>query len=182
MADDRDDKGRFLPGNSTKRPNWPKGTSGHPARYRTLAPLKKRIEAYFEHQDTKDKPYSKSGIARALELTTSGLDRYYNGEVQTAHPGIVGYLEQSMMRLEEQREEWIVDKARFTPGLALAMKNHHDWRDDKRLHVEHSGEQQQVLMVLPPDLARVLAERRGETIEGIEGIDTTYRIIEGEVT
>ena len=41
------------------------------------------------------------------------------------------------------------------------------------------GEGQEVIMQLPPDLAQVLAERRGETIEDI---DTTYKVIEGEVT
>jgi hypothetical protein len=41
------------------------------------------------------------------------------------------------------------------------------------------GEGQEVIMQLPPDLAQVLAERRGETIEDI---DTTYKVIEGGVT
>ena len=70
-----------------------------------------------------------------------------------------------------------------TQAAALWLKNRRpdDWRDDKHIHVEHGGEQR-VLMVLPPDLAQTLAERRGETIEGIEGINTTYKVLEKEVT
>ena len=90
------------------------------------------------------------------------------------HPDTTRYF---MTCVEEQREEMLLDKERYTPGLPLALKQL-GWRDDKHITVDNK-EEQVVIMQLPPDLAKVLAERRGETIEAI---DTTYKIIQDEVT
>ena len=68
-----------------------------------------------------------------------------------------------------------------TQAAALWLKNRRpdDWRDDRHIHVDTTGTQQ-VIMMLPPDLAQVLAARRGEKLEDMDIIETTYKVIENE--
>ena len=178
---DRDAEGRFLPGNRYMAPRWVKGQSGKPARY-TPRKLEHAITGYVNTCLEQNLPISRAGLAVVLNMTSQGLGQYRRGEIGKSdddRAGCAFVLEAFDTLLEAQIESRLDSKEYATTGLIFKAKNMFPdrWTDTKHLNVDTQGDQQ-VIMMLPPDLAQTLAERRGETIEAI---DTTYKVIENEV-
>ena len=182
VIDDRDAQGRFLPGNRYMAPRWVKGQSGKPARY-TPRKLEHALTEYVNHCFDLGVPLARAALAAHLGMTTPGYMCYLKGEIgktEDDRAGCTFVLERFETLLEAQIELGLGSKEYSTTGLIFKAKNLFPgrWTDTKHLNVDTQGDQQ-VIMMLPPDLAQTLAERRGETIEAI---DTTYKVIQDEVT
>lgn len=147
-------------------PPFRPGNPGRPLKYPPNR-LRNKCADYMATQDQQGKPYAKAGVARFLGITRPAWDKYAAGKIgksETERAALVTVCEYFMTCVEEQREEMLLDKERYTPGLPLALKQL-GWRDDKHITVD-AKEERTINLQLPQALQNKLLKARGELIEG----------------
>ena len=146
-----------------------RGNAGRPLKY-TPKQLGTAILEYLDIRDAQEKPYGIMSLVAQLGLTKTAWQKLEKGEFgksQAQKDSFIAACEYFRTIVEGQREDMLVDKNYATSGVALAMKNHHNWRDDKHLSVD--VQETKLVVELDPSskLARRLQESGGVTV--IEG-------------
>lgn len=130
-----------------------KSKGGAPKKYKTAEELQKKIDAYFEDCDIKEKPYTVTGLALACNLSREQLINYSKDKE------FYDTIKKAKMRVLENLESRLYDKKTFTPGIIFGLKNNYGWKDAQQL--EHTG-------TITIGLADKLREAR-ERVRGAKG-------------
>ena len=104
-SDDGGAKGRFVMAGNARKP----GRAGKYNPHRIEAACK----GYLVQQDIVGKPYSWSGLAKYMGISTLALDQYYRGMVGEDKQGIVQVLEYMKTVLEVQEEDRLFEESRL---------------------------------------------------------------------
>jgi hypothetical protein len=104
---------------------------GRPLKYETPELLQADIDAYFEMCDEKDKPYTMSGLAIALDVDRKTITNYANREeffptIKRARNKVENYLEEKLF-------------GNNVTGVIFNLKNNFGWRDKQDVEIAGKG-------------------------------------------
>ena len=96
--------------------------AGRPRAFKSVEEVEKKIEAYFNYCEEKDKPYTMSGLAYYLEIDRRTLLNYSKDEdyfplIKKARDRVQMQLEEGLYRLGNNS------------GIIFNLKNNFDWKD-----------------------------------------------------
>lgn len=91
-------------------------------RFRTLEELQERINEYFDEMHKHKKPYTISGLALWLGVTTTTLKRWENDYGDTVYADIIKFAKQ---RVENYAEESLYDNKKVS-GAKFVLENYFD--------------------------------------------------------
>ena len=113
---------------------------GRPKLYNSVEELEKDISDYFKMCDKKDKPYTMSGLALALDMDRKTLINYSKDE-EFFHT-----IKNARQRVEAQLEEnALFNKANPTFTI-FNLKNNFNWKDKHEHEISNSEETNQQLI------------------------------------
>lgn len=140
------------------------GITGRPPVFDDPFVLKRKCDEYFElcdcnkvtvpHKKTgelideyRQKPYTVIGLARHLGFKSRNSLLHYEGK-----PEFADILLDARLRIEEQRNEQLIDKSGIPGGIIFDLKNNHGWRDESSVEVSgpNGGPVQLGLVSMPP--------------------------------
>lgn len=104
---------------------------GRPLKIQTLEELETKIDEYFNNCDAKQKPYTMSGLALALDIDRDTLMNYED-KVE-----YVGTIARAKERCHEFAEGQLFGKA--ANGAAFSLKNNWGWEDRSKVEQETKG-------------------------------------------
>ena len=104
---------------------------GRPPLYKEAAEMETKIEAYFIACDSAKRPYTITGLARALGLNSRQALLNYEGK-----PAFLDTVKKAKLRCQEYSEECLYTN-RQVAGVIFNLKNNYGWVDKQE--VEHSG-------------------------------------------
>ena len=119
-------------------------------KFKTAEELQFMIDDYFEMCNSKRRPYSISGLALHLGLTTNTLRNYEKGYGDTEYSDI---METAKQRIEEFAECALYDNKK-SAGAKYVLENNFSWSNKQDVNL--SGEVNQVVK-----LEDVLYENNG---------------------
>ena len=102
---------------------------GRPKLYEDVEQMEKDIEKYFKECDKKDKPYTVSGLAYALDMDRRSLLNYSKDEK------FFPTIKRAKQKIEQQLEEkglMGISNATFT---IFNLKNNFDWVDKQEQEI-----------------------------------------------
>ena len=104
------------------------GEVGRPRAFKSVEEVEKKINAYFNYCEEKEKPYTMSGLAYYLEVSRQTLVNYsykdeYFDTIKKARDKVQMQLEECLYRLGNNS------------GVIFNLKNNFDWKDK----IEHSS-------------------------------------------
>ena len=108
---------------------------GRPPKYESAEQLAANIDVYFDYCENKSKPPTMAGLAIFLgfEDRASTLDQAKRGE------DFSRAINFARTRIEAHREDLLLDKNTFTPGVIFSLKNNHGWKDKLDMEHDHKG-------------------------------------------
>ena len=98
------------------------GEVGRPRAFKSVQEVEKKINAYFNYCEEKEKPYTMSGLAYYLEINRKTLLNYSKNEeyfhaIKKARDKVQMQLEECLYRLGNNS------------GVIFNLKNNFDWKD-----------------------------------------------------
>lgn len=98
------------------------GEVGRPRAFKSVEEVEKKINAYFNYCEEKEKPYTMSGLAYYLEIDRKTLLNYSKNEeyfhaIKKARDKVQMQLEECLYRLGNNS------------GVIFNLKNNFDWKD-----------------------------------------------------
>lgn len=96
---------------------------GRPKLYEDVEPMEKDIEKYFKECDKKDKPYTVSGLAYALDMDRRSLLNYSKDEK------FFPTIKRAKQKIEQQLEEKGLMGTSNATFTIFNLKNNFDWKD-----------------------------------------------------
>lgn len=104
------------------------GKVGRPKAFKSVEDVEKKINAYFNYCEEKEKPYTMSGLAYYLGIDRKTLLNYSKNEeyfhtIKKARDKVQMQLEECLYRLGNNS------------GVIFNLKNNFDWKDK----IEHSS-------------------------------------------
>lgn len=106
---------------------------GRPKLYNDVNKLEKDIDAYFKMCDKKDKPYTMSGLALALDMSRQSLINYSKEEK------FFDTIKKAKQKVEAQLEENALSNKTNSVFTIFNLKNNFNWKD--KMEVEANKEQ-----------------------------------------
>lgn len=97
-----------------------------PLKFKSVEELQEKIDQYFMMCDEKDKPYTITGLALALDTTRRTLLDYEEKD-EFSHT-----VKKAKLRCENYAEENLFT-SKNTAGIIFNMKNNYDWRDKQEI-------------------------------------------------
>lgn len=111
-----------------------------PKLYDSVEKLQKDIDDYFKMCDKKEKPYTMSGLALALDMSRQSLINYSKDEE------FFDTIKKAKQRVETQLEEnALFNKANPTFTI-FNLKNNFNWKDKQEHEISNSEETNQQLI------------------------------------
>lgn len=129
-----------------------KHAGGRPRKFKTVAAMEKKIEAYFKKCDArtvstvvtkgkgkvlvkvpKPEPYTIQGLAIYLDLTTEGLREYSKKDDFSAT------VKNARARIEANKVTHMLDGDGYGPGYIFDLKNNFGWKDKKEISGPDDG-------------------------------------------
>ena len=102
---------------------------GRPLKFQSVEELQKAIDKYFIDCDTKEKPYTITGLALALDTTRQGLINYENKD------GYYDTIKKAKLKVEGYAEEQLF-KGGNTAGVIFSLKNNYNWVDKQEIKAD----------------------------------------------
>ena len=93
-----------------------------PKLYEEANDMQKIIDAYFNMCDEKDKPYTISGLAYALNMTRQSILNY------SKDAEFFDTIKKAKLRIEQQLEENLY-RLGNNSGIIFNLKNNYGWKD-----------------------------------------------------
>lgn len=100
-----------------------------PRQYKNVEDLQILIDKYFEDCDTKEEPYTITGLALALDLTRQGLINYEEREE------FVDTIKKAKLKVESYAEKQLF-KGGNTAGVIFSLKNNYNWVDKQEIKAD----------------------------------------------
>ncbi|MCH8079868.1 MAG: hypothetical protein IIA06_08850 [Proteobacteria bacterium] len=138
---DRDEEGKFLPGNSLwSLRAWKPGNAGRPILYTPKEFCNKVIQFIEDRQNIK-KTLTMSGLRGYLGLSASGLRAYEQGEIGKTDKDKGDYiyiLDQFRAYMEDEAESKLDRERGSIEGIKYRLNNMFSerWRDSKHISVD----------------------------------------------
>lgn len=113
-----------------------------PYKFTNAAELEKKIEEYFNWCIEKDRPFTMSGLAYALDTDRSVLVQYsgvgslrydYSGIDPVELEKIHNALQRAKKRVQVFAEENLYREKGQVNGVIFALKNNHNWKDQQEV-------------------------------------------------
>ena len=105
------------------------GEVGRPRAFKSVEEVEKKINAYFNYCEEKEKPYTMSGLAYYLEVSRQTLVNYsYEDEYFDT-------IKKARDRVQMQLEENALSNKANPTFTIFNLKNNFDWKDK----IEHSS-------------------------------------------
>ena len=105
---------------------------GRPRIIKSPKEMQEKADKYFVDREAKEKPPTMAGLCYALGFS----DRHALSEYEK-YDGFSATVKRLRLRVEQDRNENLIMKESFTPGIIFDLKNNHGWVDKHEL--EHSG-------------------------------------------
>jgi hypothetical protein len=106
-------------------------TAGRPLKFKSVKVLEEKIDKYFKDCDAKEKPYTITGLAVALDTSRETLCNYEKKEK---------YFD-TIKRAKARCEQWVEENMLMNKSNATAsifsLKNNYGWRDKNE--VDHTS-------------------------------------------
>lgn len=109
--------------------------AGRPPKYTDPDEMQEVIDKYFADCDVNDKPYTISGLALALGMSTEALRHY--GE----RDEFVATIKGAKLKCENYLEEALVTRPSGHTGLIFSLKNNYGWKDKTEQDVNLSADE-----------------------------------------
>jgi hypothetical protein len=109
--------------------------AGRPYKFSSAEDLQAGIDAYFAECDAQDRPYTMSGLARALGCASATIRNYQHEE--WADAAIVGAVKSARQRVEQWTEERLYGKG-HPAGPIFSLKNNFGWKDTQEVAHTHT--------------------------------------------
>ena len=103
---------------------------GRPRLYNSAEQMKKDIDKYFEDCDVKDRPYTMSGLAYALNMDRRSLVNYANKDE------FFLTIKSARERVQQQLEENALMNKANSIFTIFNLKNNFGWRDTVEVKTE----------------------------------------------
>lgn len=140
------------------------GPPGSYPKYRTAKALEDAVNLYFETKTEAGKPFTMAGLALSLGFSSARTLRTYE-ERGEAYADII---EVARTRVEEWKNELLLEGGRATNGVIFDLKNNHGWSDriEQKTTVEAGGTLADLLASLQGTVLRpTLNHQHDEDIE-----------------
>lgn len=102
---------------------------GRPKLYEDVEPMEKNIEKYFKECDKKDKPYTVSGLAYALDMDRRSLLNYSKDEK------FFPTIKKAKQKIEQQLEEKGLMGTSNATFTIFNLKNNFGWVDKQEQEI-----------------------------------------------
>lgn len=119
-------------GKSAREEKADKNEGGRPRIIQSPGEMQEKADGYFADREAAGKPPTMAGLCYALGFS----DRHALAEYEK-YDGFSATVKRLRLRVEQDRNEKLILKESFTPGLIFDLKNNHGWVDKQEL--EHSG-------------------------------------------
>lgn len=97
-------------------------------KFKSVRQLQNAIDKYFKECDEKEKPYTVSGLAYALDTNRQTLLNY-----EEKFPEFVDTIKSAKAKIEAFNEEKLYDRNVPTVGVIFNLKNNYDWKDKQEI-------------------------------------------------
>ena len=170
---DRDENGKFLPGNQYLSLNaFKDGNIGRPNKW-TVTELKEKMAVYLQACLDNERPITNAGLRLVLGISAEAMDNYSKGEYGKTDEDKQAYADMFGMFftvIEDELETELRRKTGQVSGIIFALKNQFsgNWKDEKYINLD-TKEARTIKVILHPDSA--LAKRLKEAGCEIEVID-----------
>ena len=104
--------------------------SGRPLKFDSVEEMQKAIDKYFAECDEKQKPYTVSGLAYALNTTRRTLLDYEEKD-EYSHT-----IKKAKTKIELFNEEMLYSKDVSTTGVIFNLKNNYGWKDKQEIEAD----------------------------------------------
>lgn len=108
--------------------------SGRPLKYTSVEKMQEDIDKYFAECDEKQKPYTVSGLAYALNTTRRTLLDYEEKD-EYSHT-----IKKAKAKIERFNEEMLYSKDVSTTGVIFNLKNNYNWKDKQEIEADVKSE------------------------------------------
>ena len=105
------------------------GEVGRPRAFKSVEEVEKKINAYFNYCEEKEKPYTMSGLAYYLGISRQTLVNYSNQDQ------FFDTIKKARDRVQMQLEENALSNKANPTFTIFNLKNNFDWKDK----IEHSS-------------------------------------------
>ena len=99
------------------------GEVGRPKAFKNVGEVEKKINAYFNYCEEKEKPYTMSGLAYYLEVSRQTLVNYSNKDEY------FDTIKKARDRVQMQLEENALSNKANPTFTIFNLKNNFDWKD-----------------------------------------------------
>ena len=99
-----------------------KHAGGRPPKYNTVEEMQEKIDNYFKECDNRNKPYTITGLALALDLDRKSILNYSEKE-EFFHT-----IKKAKLKVENYLEERLINDT-STTGIIFNLKNNYGWKD-----------------------------------------------------
>ena len=104
--------------------------AGRPKKYNSAYEMQRDIDSYFYNCDAKQRPYTVSGLANALDLTRQSLLNYAEDDE------FFDTIKRAKSKIEQFTEELLFSKDVPTAGVIFNLKNNYDWKDKQEIEAD----------------------------------------------
>lgn len=102
---------------------------GRPLKYNSVEELQVLIDEYFKECDEKDRPYTTTGLALALDMTRQMLIEYQGREE------FQDTIKKAKLKVESYAEQQLF-KGGNTAGVIFSLKNNYNWVDKQEIKAD----------------------------------------------
>lgn len=100
-----------------------------PLKFKSVEELQEKIDKYFIECDSKDEPYTITGLALALDTSRQCLINYENKE------DYFDTIKKAKLKVESYAEKQLF-KGGNTAGVIFSLKNNYNWVDKQEIKAE----------------------------------------------
>jgi hypothetical protein len=105
-------------------------SGGRPLKYKSVKTMQKDIDKYFADCDKRERPYTVSGLAYALDTCRQTLLNYEE------NPEFMDTIKRAKAKIELFNEEMLYNKEVSTTGVIFNLKNNYGWKDKQEIEAE----------------------------------------------
>ncbi len=108
--------------------------TGRPRLYQDHESFAAKVEGYFASLKDTDKKPTLAGLCYFMDFDDKESFTTYG----TYGEDFSRTVRRTRMRMEDDRQQSLLSKDKFTPGIALDLKNNHGWRDKSEMDLNVS--------------------------------------------
>jgi hypothetical protein len=146
------------------RPRGMGASSGFMGKYASAKALEYAVNLYFDKKLADEKPLTIAGLALSLGFTTKEALRRYEEKGED----FADVIDTARTRIEEWKNELLIEGGRNVNGIVFDLKNHHGYSDriEQKTVVEAGDSLTQLLSALQGSVLRPVIASTAVQLEG----------------